>query len=288
MSKIHKLIQEHKIFLSCGVWDALSARIAEKAGFQGVVVSGYAVAASYLAEPDLGILTQTEILEVARRVCQAVKISVIVDGDTGYGGVLNVQRMVKELIRMGAKGILLEDQTFPKRCGHLAGKSVVSAEEQIAKIRAAKEAKGDAGFAIIARTDALEPLGIEEAIRRGRLYKEAGASLIFVEAPRSREELLRIASEVPGPLVVNVIEGGRTPVLELEEYQNLGFLSVGYVLTGLFASAKAIQEAYSELLQKGTSKGIQDQLMSFSEFTNLLGLSEKLSRDEKYQYRDRD
>ena len=282
MTQIHPFIKEHKIFFSCGVWDVLSAKIAEKAGFRSIVVSGYAVSASYLGEPDIGLLTQTQILETARRICQAVKISVIVDGDTGYGGALNVQSMVKELIQMGAKGILLEDQTWPKRCGHLAGKSVLPKEEHIAKIRSAKEAKANAPFAIIARTDALEPLGLEEAILRGKLYKEAGADLIFIEAPRTKEELKRIAKEVPGPLVVNVIEGGRTPVLELEEYQELGFISVGYVLTGLFASAKAIMSAYSELLEKGTSKAIQDKLISFSDFTDLLGLPEKLAIDKKF------
>ncbi len=282
MERIHPLIRERKIILSCGVWDVLSAKIAERVGFQSVVVSGYAVSASYLGEPDIGLLTQTEILEVARRICQAVKIPVIVDGDTGYGGVLNVQRMVKELIRMGARGILLEDQTWPKRCGHLAGKSVIPAEEHIAKIRSAKSAKGDAPFVIIARTDALEPLGIDEAIRRGKLYKEAGADLIFIEAPRSKEELERIAKEVPAPLVVNVIEGGRTPILDLEEYHRLGFISVGYVLTGLFASARAIMRAYKELLEKGTSKAIMNELMGFNEFVSLLGLEEKLNLDKKF------
>jgi len=282
MKKIHPLVSENKIFLSCGVWDVLSAKIAEKLGFKSVVVSGYAVSASYLGEPDIGLLTQSEILEVARRICQAVKIPVIVDGDTGYGGVLNVQRMVKELIRYGARGILLEDQTWPKRCGHLAGKSVVPAEEHIAKIRSAKEAKGEAPFIIIARTDALEPLGIDEAIQRAKLYKEAGADLIFVEAPRSKEELERIASEVSAPLVVNVIEGGRTPVLPLEEYHRLGFISVGYVLTGLFAVAKTLMEVWGELLEKGTSQGISSRLMDFSEFVALLGLEEKLEQDKKF------
>jgi len=283
MKKIHPLVSENKIFLSCGVWDVLSAKIAEKLGFKSVVVSGYAVSASYLGEPDIGLLTQSEILEVARRICQAVKIPVIVDGDTGYGGVLNVQRMVKELIRYGARGILLEDQTWPKRCGHLAGKSVVPAEEHIAKIRSAREAKGEAPFIIIARTDALEPLGIDEAIRRAKLYKEAGADLIFVEAPRSKEELERIAREVSAPLVVNVIEGGRTPVLDLEEYHRLGFISVGYVLTGLFAVAKTLMEVWGELLEKGTSREMAHRLMDFSEFVSLLGLEEKLEQDEKFR-----
>jgi len=280
---IHPLVKEHKIFFSAGVYDVLSAKIAEQAGFRSVVLSGYAASAAFLGEPDIGLLTQSEILDIAKRICHAVKISVIVDGDTGYGGVLNVERMVKELIRMGAKGIILEDQTWPKRCGHMRGKSVIPAEEHAAKLKAAKAAKGDAGFAIIGRTDALEPLGLDEAVRRGRLYKESGADLIFVEAPRTREELERIAREVPGPLVVNVIEGGRTPVFSLEEYHQMGFLSVGYVLTGLFASAFALKRAYSHMLEKGASKGLEDLMMGFDEFTSLLGLEAKLAKDDFFK-----
>jgi methylisocitrate lyase len=281
--EVHPLIRKGKIFLSAGVYDVLSARIAEHVGFRAVVLSGYAASASYLGEPDIGLLTQTEIIDLARRVCQAVSIPVIVDGDTGYGGVLNVERVVKELIGCGASGILLEDQTWPKRCGHMRGKSVIPAEEHVAKIKAAITTRGNQPFIIVARTDALEPLGLEEAIRRGRLYKEAGADLIFVEAPRTTEELESISREIPGPLVVNVIEGGVTPVLPLEEYQRMGFTSVGYVLTGLFAAAHALRKAYSYLLEKGSSRGLEQDLMTFSEFTDLLGLEERLAEDERYK-----
>jgi len=160
----------------------------------------------------------------------AVSVPVVVDGDTGYGGPLNIMRMVRELIRIGARGILLEDQTWPKRCGHMRGKSVIPLSEHVEKIRAAGEVRGDAFFTITARTDALEPLGLEEAIRRGKAYKEAGADFIFVEAPRSVEEIRKIAQEVPGPLVINNIEGGRTPILTLEELREMGYISIGYVL----------------------------------------------------------
>ncbi len=178
-----------------------------------------------------------------------MNIPVIVDGDTGYGGVLNVQRMVRELIACGASGIILEDQTWPKRCGHLRGKEVIPAEEHAAKIRAAVSARGDHPFVIVGRTDALEVMGLEEAVRSGRMYREARADLIFVEAPRSREELEYLAREIPAPLVVNVIEGGRTPVLELEDYHRMGYVSVGYVLTGLLAAAHALRKAYAHLLE---------------------------------------
>ncbi len=281
--ELHPLLSDQKIFLSAGVYDVLSAKIAERAGFSTVVVSGYAVAASYLGEPDFGLLTQTEILEVARRICRAVGITVIVDGDTGYGSALNVIRMVKELIDMGAGGIILEDQTWPKRCGHMKGKSVVSMEEHVQKIRAAKEARGETGFIIVGRTDARSPLGIEEAIRRGKAYREAGADLIFVEAPESQEEMRRIVKEVQGLLVMNMIEGGQTPLLPLEELADMGYVSVGYVLTGLFAAAKALENAYTHVLSQGSSQGIKDRLMSFEEFTGILDIEEKYALDEKFK-----
>ncbi len=281
--KVHPLVRETRIILVAGVYDSLSARLAERAGFRSVVITGYGVAASLIGEPDIGLLTQTEILDTARRIINAVNIPVVVDGDTGYGGALNVMRMTKELIRLGARGVIFEDQTWPKRCGHMRGKAVIDMEEHAQKIRAAKEAKGEAAFIITARTDALEPLGIDEAIRRGKAYKDAGADLIFVEAPRTRSELRRIAEEVPGPLVVNMIEGGKTPLVPLEEIHEMGFISVGYVLTGLFAAAKALDRAYSLLLEKGTSRELLDQMMSFDEFTAVLGLEEKYALDEKYK-----
>ncbi len=236
--RLHPLLAEHRIFLSAGVYDVLSAKLAERAGFRSVVLTGFGAAASYLGEPDFGLLTQTEILDLARRVCRAVDIGVVVDGDTGYGSALNVIRMVEELVSMGAMGVILEDQTWPKRCGHMRGKSVLPWKEHAQKIRAACEAKGEANFLVTARTDARGPLGLEEAILRGNRYREAGADLIFVEAPESGEEMQRIVAEIPGPLVVNMIEGGRTPLLSLEEIHELGFVSVGYVLTGLFAAAR--------------------------------------------------
>jgi methylisocitrate lyase len=269
--------------LVAGVYDCLSARLAERAGFQSVVLTGYGVAASYLGEPDFGLLTQTEILDVARRVRRAVTIPLIVDGDTGHGGALNVMRLVRELVDMKCNGVLLEDQTWPKRCGHMRDKTVVPMQEHVEKIRAAREAAGDAPFFITARTDALTPLGLDEAIRRGNAYKEAGANLIFVEAPETVEQLRRIAGEIPGAKVINVIEGGRTPVLPLERIAELGFFSVGYVLSGLFAAAHAMAATYSHLLEHGSTERIAANLMSFDELTSLLGLDEKYELDAKFR-----
>ncbi|MBW2713292.1 MAG: oxaloacetate decarboxylase [Deltaproteobacteria bacterium] len=280
----HPLIRDQKILVSAGVWDVLSAKLAEQAGFEAVVLSGYGVAASLLGEPDFGILTQTEILDVARRVCRAVDIRVIVDGDTGFGGPLNVLHMVESLVQMGAAGVILEDQTWPKRCGHMRGKSVVPMEEHVAKIHAAVDVRDrlQESFIITARTDARGPLGLDEAIRRGNAYLEAGASIIFVEAPESEEELERIANEIPGLKTVNNIEGGKTPIVPLERAHELGFISVGFVMTGLYAAAHTLQQAYRHLLEHGSSKGFEDRMMDFEEFGQVLGLESKYALDEKF------
>jgi len=284
-SALHPYLIDMKVFLSAGVYDALSAKLAERAGFQSVVLSGYAVAASYLGEPDFGLLTQTEILDVARRVCRAVDIPVIVDGDTGYGGALNVQHMVHELIRIGARGIILEDQVWPKRCGHMRGKEVIAMDEHVQKIRAAVDAKRgcDFPFFITARTDARDPLGLDEAIRRGIAYKEAGADVIFVEAPESLDEMRQICTAIPGAKSINNIEGGKTPILTLEEVHELGYFSVGFVLTGLFAAAKALEDAYAHLLKHGTSAGLEERMMDFERFAQVVGLEEKYALDTKYR-----
>jgi methylisocitrate lyase len=281
--KVHPLIAEGEMFLAAGVYDALSAKLAERAGFHTVVVTGYGVSASLLGEPDFGLMTQTELIDAARRICNAVDIPVSVDGDTGYGGALNVFRLVNELKEMGARGILLEDQVWPKRCGHMKGKDVIPAEEHEQKIRAAVEARGDYALMITARTDALAVHGLDEAIRRANLYKEAGANLIFVEAPRTVDDLREIGKQVPPPLVVNCIEGGQTPILSLEEYKELGFIAIGYVLSGLYASAKALADVYACLREHGTSEPMRDRMMDFNEFAEVIGLEQKYALDEKFR-----
>jgi methylisocitrate lyase len=282
-AQVHPLISQGKVMVTPGVYDVLSAKIAERAGFPAVVLTGYGVAASHLGEPDFGLLTQTEVLDVARRVTAAVKIAVIVDGDTGYGGPLNVQRMVRELIRMGARGVILEDQRWPKRCGHMRDKQVIDAGEHAAKLRAARDARGEAPFVIVGRTDALETHGLDEAIRRARLYKEAGADVLFVEGPRNRDELRHIGRELPGPLAVNLIEGGRTPLCSLDELAEMGFYSVGFVLSGLYAAARALERTYAEIRARGTTEGLADALMPFEEFNALIGLDSRYAEDERYR-----
>lgn len=280
---LHPLVEKGEISLSVGVYDALSAKLAERAGFKAVVVSGYAVAASLLGEPDIGLLTKTEILDTARRIIGVVTIPVIVDGDTGYGGALNVMQLVTELIAMRASGVLLEDQTWPKRCGHMRGKTVIAAEEHVQKIKAAVEARGDKNLLIVARTDSIATHGVDEAIRRGNLYKQAGADIIFVEAPNSKEEMRHIVSGIKAPVIANMIEGGKTPIMTLDELKEIGYVGVGYPLTAVLSAANAIFSAYQHLSEKGNSLEILDSMMTFDEFTSLVGLEDKLRLDEKYK-----
>lgn len=280
-NKEHPLLKQGRVMAMPGVYDVLSAKIAERAGFPGVVLTGYGVAATYLGEPDFGLFTQTEILDVARRIIRAVNVGVIVDGDTGYGGPLNVQRMVKELTAMGAAGVILEDQQWPKRCGHMRGKSVIDAEEHAAKIRAAVDARGDDHLMITARTDALATHGIDEAIRRALLYKEAGADVLFVEGPETEEQLRQVGEALPGPLAVNLIEGGTTPMCSLETLSDMGFFSVGFVLTGLYAAAKALEKTYEGIRRDGNSDSAD--IMHFEEFNQLIGVDQRYADDEKYR-----
>ena len=282
-SESHPLVASGQLMLVPGVYDALSAKIAEAAGFSAAVLTGYGVSASLLGEPDFGILSQSEVLGVARRVVRATGLGLIVDGDTGYGGPVNVQHMVRELVAMGARGVILEDQRWPKRCGHMRGKAVIDASEHAAKIRAAVEACGDAPFFITARTDALETHGIDEAIRRALLYKEAGATVLFVEGPRTLEELRRIGRELPPPLALNLIEGGVTPLCSLEEVQSLGFFSVGFVLSGLYAAARALSDTYREIRRSGSTSAVRDRMLEFQEFNQLIGVDQRYADDERFR-----
>lgn len=269
--------------LTTGVYDPLSAKLAEQAGFSAAMLSGYSVAATYLGEPDFGILTQSEILDVARRTVRSVAMPILVDGDTGHGGALNVMRMVRELVAMGAAGIFLEDQCWPKRCGHMRDKTVVAAEEHVEKLRAAVEARNGADLIIVGRTDARAPLGLEEAIGRGNAYRDAGADLVFVEAPDSEEELKTIRAEIPGPLLLNIVEGGHTPLLSRQRVAELGFEVVVYPLTGLLASARALQRAYTQLARDGESTALNNDMMGFDEFGELLGLNEAYATDTRFK-----
>ena len=265
-----------------GVFDTLSARIAQRVGFPMAFVSGYSVAATAIGEPDMGLLTQTEMVERARYICGSVEIPIIVDADTGYGNPLNVYRTVNQLIAAGAAGCFLEDQVWPKKCGHMRGKHVIPRDDYIQKIRAADEARRGRDFFIVARTDALAVDGIDEAVARVEAARAAGADASFIEAPDSLERLAEIGRRSPAPNVANMIEGGRTPVLDKDELTRLGFQLILYPLSGLFAAARSIEQMYQKLRTDGTTFGEENRLMTFPDFNELIGVEEKDAQARRF------
>ncbi len=286
-TRIHGLLEKERALIFPGVYDALGAKLVERAGFPLTFISGYSVAATQLGLPDFGYLTQTEMVATAKRVCGAVTIPVIIDADTGYGNALNVIRTVNELIEAGAAGMFLEDQVWPKRCGHMKGKRVIPVEEQVQKIRAAVDARKERDFFIVARTDARQVNGLEDAIRRCRRYKEAGADALFVEAPRSTEELATIGKELPPPLVANMLEGGVTPLLTKHELETLGLQLIVCPLTALYASAKAMQEMFGLIKSAGTTRSALEHLLPFQQFHDIIGLDAYYDLDARYRPSDR-
>lgn len=282
-NRIRELLKSTSFLLMPGVYDALSAKIAVRAGFEVVFTTGYSLSATLLGEPDFGLLTQTEMLAAAQRICTVVDQPVIVDADTGYGNAINVIRTVKELVRVGAAGLFLEDQVWPKRCGHMKGKQVIPLAEQLKKLRAAIDAREGGDLFIVARTDARQALGLSDAVRRGVAFKEAGADAVFIEAPETKEEMQEIARSVPGPLVANMIERGVTPLMPPEELRALGFQLIVWPLAPLYASAKALKEVYTTLRSQGTTAGMLERLMPFDEFHEIVGLDEKYALDARYK-----
>ncbi len=266
-----------------GVWDALSVRLAAEAGFDTVFLSGYCVSGTQLGLPDFGYLTQPEMAEVARRVCAAsTETMVIVDGDTGYGNPLNVIRTVQMWEAAGATGIFLEDQVWPKRCGHMAGKQVVPMDEWLAKLRAAVDHRSH--LHVTARTDARAAIGLDEAISRARAAIGVGVDAVFVEAPESIEELEQIAAALPGVVrVANMVETGKTPLLTPAELHDLGFDLIVSPLSGLFSATKALRDTLATLRAKGTLREDLDRLVEFDAFGAIVELDRHFTLDEKYR-----
>jgi methylisocitrate lyase len=275
-------LQSGKSLLMPGVFDALSARLAARAGFDVMFLSGYGMSATQLGEPDFGLLTETDVASTAARVCAAVDVPVVVDVDTGYGNAVNVMRTVRDVVRAGAAGIFLEDQVWPKRCGHMRGKRVIPVAEQVAKLRAAVEARGDSGLVIVARTDARQAVDLEEAITRALAYRETGVDALFVEAPQSVDELREIGRRLPGPLVANMVEQGATPDLSAEELAALGFRWVVYPVAGLFAATHAMQSVFAHLRADGHTRAVRDRQVGFAEFNGLIGIDEKYALDARF------
>jgi methylisocitrate lyase len=280
--EIRRHVRSGKTLVMPGVYDALSARLATRAGFEVIFISGYSVSATALGEPDFGLLTQTEVAAAARAVCRSTPLPVIVDADTGYGNAVNVVRTVHELGAAGAAGIFLEDQVWPKRCGHMRGKRVIPLDEQLRKLRAAVEARTSHDLFIVARTDARAAVSLDEAIRRGRAFHEAGADAVFVEAPRNVDELRAVGEAVPGPLVANMLEEGDTPLQEPAALRALGYQLIVWPLSGLFASARGLADVYATLRQTGTTDTMRHRQMRFGEFNEVIGLAEKYALDARY------
>lgn len=262
-----------------GVWDPWSALLARGAGFETVFLSGFALAGTLLGEPDIGIIDQTHMADAARRVCAAVPdVAVVVDADTGYGGEDDVRRTVALWEQAGAAGMFLEDQVWPKRCGHMDGKEVVETDVWLAKLRAALAERGD--LFLTARTDAAAVFGVAEAIERGRMARDLGVDAVFVEAPRSVADMEAIAAALPGvTLVANMVEKGKTPLLTPDELAALGFRLIVSPLSGLLWATKALGEAYRALLDHGTLRDHLGAMTGFDEFTDLVGLPDHLAND---------
>ncbi|KAJ9146198.1 hypothetical protein P3X46_028494 [Hevea brasiliensis] len=285
-TRIHRLIEDQGIVLMPGCYDSLSAAIVQKTGFSAGFISGYALSASLLGKPDFGLLTPPEMAATARIVCAAVPLMpIIADADTGGGNALNVQRTIRDLIAAGAAGCFLEDQAWPKKCGHMRGKQVIAAEEHATKIASARDAIGDSDFFLVARTDARATSaknGLSDAISRANLYMEAGADACFVEAPRDDDELKEIGRRTKGYRVCNMIEGGVTPLHTPEELKEMGFHLIVHPLTSLYASARALVDVLKTLKENGTTRDHLHKMATFEEFNQLVNLESWFELEARY------
>ena len=278
------MLKSKKPLVIPGVYDALGAKIAQKVGFEAMFQTGYGTSATLFGMPDYGFIGATETIDNARRICRAVSIPVIVDSDTGYGNALSVWKLVKELESSGAAGIFLEDQRWPKRCGHMQGKEVISQEEYTEKLSAALDARESKDFIIVARTDARATEGLDAAIERGKQNKKTGADAIFVEAPRSLEEMKKIGREINAPLVANMIEGGATPLSSAETLNKMGFKIILYPLSVLYANTFATMNILKELKKSGNTTKYEQKVVNFDQFNDLVELPKFRKMEKKYRF----
>jgi methylisocitrate lyase len=272
-TRLRQLLREPGILMAAGAHDAFTARLIEQAGFSACYMTGSGTVAAVLGMPDVGLITMTEMVENARRIARATSIPVISDADQGYGNAINVMRTVREYEAAGVAGIHLEDQIFPKKCGHMEGKEVIPLDEMVGKIRAACAAREDPDFVIIARTDSRAVEGVETAIRRANAYAEAGADLVFPEAPQSREELARFAREIGAPVMANMTEFGKTPLVPAAELAEMGFRLVIYPVTALRVAHRAVRELLAEIKQTGSQEAFLDRMAHRLEMYELVGLA---------------
>lgn len=275
------LLAAGEIVLAPGAADAVTARLVQAAGFPAVYMTGFGATASRLGMPDVGLLSQTEMTEHARNMTRAVSIPVVADADTGYGGPSNIDRTVREYLQAGVAAIHLEDQAMPKRCGQTSGVRLVDAESGVKRLRCAVEARGSADLLIIGRTDALPVAGVEEAVRRARLYRDAGADLVFVDGIKRIKDLEAVAAAVEGPKVVSLVDGNETAGLTAADLQELGFSLAFYALTALFAATRAVADALAHLRAAGTPEGGPPR-HSYEEFSRIVGTGVHQDLDDRF------
>lgn len=280
--QLKQRLAQGRILKVPGAFDALSARLVERTGFEAVYMTGFGATAARLGQPDIGLLTQTEMTTHARDMVRAVSIPVIADADTGYGGPSNIARTVHEYRQAGVAAIHLEDQIAPKRCGQMAGIRLMDAQDNERRLRCALAARGDDPMLVIARTDALPAIGIDEAVDRALRYQNAGVDLVFVDGVKTVAEVQAIARRVSGPKVVSLVDGTPAAVLTADELQDMGFNVVLYAVTTLFSAARAVQQALALLQTHGTPTGVQPPGMTYAEFSDVVGLSEHQSLDQRY------
>ena len=281
-SVLRQLLAGKGIVVAPGAHDALTAKIIEKTGFPAVYMTGYGQAASHLGKPDVGLLTMSEMVARAANIVEAVNIPVIADADTGFGNAVNVMRTVREYEKAGVAAIQLEDQVAPKKCGHMTGRQVVPQAEMAGKIKAAVDARRDEELLIIARTDARTVHGIEEALARGKAYEEAGADILFIESPESLEEMKKITSSFKVPVLANMVEGGRTPLLTVTELAALGYDLVIFPTASTYTMARAMTSLMENLRETGTTAGMLEQMVTFTEFNELIGLPQIRELESTY------
>ncbi|MSS85577.1 MAG: carboxyvinyl-carboxyphosphonate phosphorylmutase [Thaumarchaeota archaeon] len=281
------MIKSKKSLVIPGVYDAIGAKIAEKIGFEAMFQTGYGTSATLLGMPDYGFIGATETIDNARRISNAISVPLIVDSDTGYGNALSVWKLVKELESVGAAGIFLEDQKWPKRCGHMQGKEVIPQEEYTEKLGAALDARENKDFIVVARTDARATEGLDKAIERGLENKKTGADAIFIEAPRTLDEMKKIGKEIKSPLVANMIEGGATPMNSAKILNEIGFNIILYPLSVLFANTFATMNILQELKNTGTTSKFKQKVVNFDQFNSLVELDKFKKMETKYKFSKR-
>ena len=283
MKNLRKLINNKtKPLVIPGVYDAIGAKIAQKVGFDAMFQTGYGTSATLLGMPDYGFIGAAETLDNARRISNAISVPLIVDIDTGYGNALTVRKLIQELQNAGVSGVFLEDQKWPKRCGHMKGKDVIPKEEYAEKLQSAIDAKSNKDFIIVARTDARATEGLDKAIERGNYYKKLGADVIFVEAPKSLDEMKKIGKSINAPLVANMIEGGATPINSAAKLNKMGYKIILYPLSILYANTFATLKILHELKNKGTTIKLKNNLVRFNQFNDIVELSKYSKIEKKY------